>query len=77
MSLLSVRMKTIQSKMKSLEWSQHFSHYKYIGIGPNFELIRDFIVTLVTCKNEKGSIKTEGPRVETTLYVDFYTYKGR
>ena len=73
MSLLHVRIKTMQSKMMSLEWSQHFSHYKYIGVGrtwPNFELIGDSIVALVTCKNEEGSIKTEGPRVATTLYVD-------
>ena len=27
-----VRMKMIKSKMKELEWSQHFSHYKPMGI---------------------------------------------
>ena len=32
MSLLPARMKMIQSKMKELEWSQHFSHYKSMGI---------------------------------------------
>ena len=31
-SLLSARMKMIQSKMNELEWSQHFSHYKSMGI---------------------------------------------
>ena len=31
----SARMKIIQSKMKVLEWSQHFSHYKSIGIFPD------------------------------------------
>ena len=30
--LLSARMKTIHPKMKVLEWSQHFSHYKSMGI---------------------------------------------
>ena len=30
--LLSVRMKKIHPKMKVLEWSQHFSHYKSMGI---------------------------------------------
>ena len=30
--LLSARMKKIHPKMKVLEWSQHFSHYKSIGI---------------------------------------------
>ena len=35
MSLLPARMKMIQSKMKELEWSQHFSHYKSMWIFPN------------------------------------------
>ena len=55
------------SKMKALEWSQHFSHFKSMGIfpdaqgppipavrgliWPNFEPIRDFMDVLVTCKN--------------------------
>ena len=53
--------------MKSLEWPHCFSHYKSMGIfrdaqghitpvpdliWPNFELIQDFMVVLVTCKNE-------------------------
>ena len=33
--LLSVRMKKIHAKMKVLEWSQHFSHYKSMGIFPD------------------------------------------
>ena len=32
--LLSARMKKIHPKMKILEWSQHFSHNKSIGIFP-------------------------------------------
>ena len=32
---LPARMKKIHWKMKVLEWSQHFSHYKSIGIFPN------------------------------------------
>ena len=31
MSLLPARMKMIQSKMKELEWSQYFYHYKSMG----------------------------------------------
>ena len=31
-SSLSARMKMIQSKMNELEWSQHLSHYKSMGI---------------------------------------------
>ena len=36
-------------------------------IWPNFQLIRDYIVVLVTCKNEEGPIKNEGARVVTTF----------
>ena len=32
MSLLPTRMKMIHTKMKELEWSQHFFHYKSLGI---------------------------------------------
>ena len=32
MSSLPARMKMIKSKVKELEWSQYFSHYKYRGI---------------------------------------------
>ena len=32
MSLLPARMRMIYSKMKELEWSQDFSHYKSMGI---------------------------------------------
>ena len=35
MSLLPARMKMIESIMKELEWSQHFSHYKSMGIFPD------------------------------------------
>ena len=37
----------------------------------NFKIIRDFIVFLVTCKNEEDPIKTEGARVLTTFNSDF------
>ena len=33
--LLSARMKKFHPKMKVLEWSQHFSHYKSLGIFPD------------------------------------------
>ena len=70
-------MKKIRPKMKVQEWSQHFSHYKSMGIFPdaqgqlthkilpNFEPIRDCIVVHVTCKNEEEQIKNEGARVVT------------
>ena len=33
--LLFARMKKIHPKMKVLEWAQHFSHYKSMGIFPD------------------------------------------
>ena len=76
--LLPARLKKIHPKMKVLEWSQHFSHYKSMGIFPdaqgqlthkslvrklpNFEPIRDFMVVLLTCKNKEEQIKNEGAR---------------
>ena len=35
LSSLPARMKKIQSKIKEIEWSQHYSHYKSIGIVPD------------------------------------------
>ena len=81
MSLLPARMRMIDSKMKELECSQDFSHYKSLGIFPdaqgqltphslvrsgrNFELVRDVMDVLVTCKYEEDPIKNEGARVVT------------
>ena len=57
-----------------------FSHYKSMGIfsdardtnstvlypiWPNYELFRDVMVVLITCKNEEDPIKIEGARVFT------------
>ena len=75
MSSLPARMKKIQLKMKVLECSQDFSHYKSMEIfsrrpraansavhgliWSNFEIGRDFMVVLLTCKNEKIRSKIE------------------
>ena len=40
-------------------------------IWPNFELVRDVMDDLVTCKYEEDPIKNEGARVVTTLYSIF------
>ena len=71
----------IYSKLKTLEWSQQFSHYKSMGfvrhsgatnptvkglICPNFEPIQAFMAGLDTCKNEEDPIKNQGARVVTT-----------
>ena len=43
---------------------------------PNFKLVRDIIVVLLTCKNEEDPIKNEGARVLTRLYIVFQALKG-
>ena len=92
MSLLSARMNKIQFKIKALECSQDFSNYKSMGIfpdahgqltvvhgriGSNFELVQDFMVVLITCKNEEDPIKNKGARVFTTLYINFSDMQGQ
>ena len=72
MPFFPARMERFQSKMNALEWSQQFSHCKSIvifnlsraansavhdRIKPNLELTQDFIVVLLTCKNEEDPIK--------------------
>ena len=46
-------------------------------IWPNFELVRDVIDVLVTCKYEEDPIKNEGARVVTTLYGKFSDAQGQ
>ena len=45
-------------------------------IGSNFELIQDYIVVIVTCKNE-DPIQNEGARVVTTSFIDFSDAQGQ
>ena len=52
--LLSARIKKIHSKMKVLEWSQHFSHYKSIGIFPDAQ-------GQLTHKSMVGSCRISNP----------------
>ena len=74
MSLLPASMKKIRSKMKALEWTQHFPHYNSMvametsgRIWPNFELIQALIHVLITCKSEKNPIKNSGENVMTSF----------
>ena len=91
MSSLPARMKKIKLKMKVLDCSQDFSHDKSMGIFPdaqgqltavhgpiwsNFELVQDFMVVLLTCKNEEDLIKNRGARV-FTLYINFSDAQGQ
>ena len=83
MSLLDARMRMIESKMKELECSQDFSHYKSMGIFPDTQgqltpksLVRsgrDVMDVLVTGKYEEDLIKNEGARVFTT-FSPLYPY---
>ena len=81
MSLLPARIKKIQLKMKALDCSQNFYHYKSKGIFPDSQgqlapqsmvgsglilnIFCDLIIVLLTCENEEDSIKNEGARVAT------------
>ena len=82
----------INSKLKALEWSQHFSHYKYMVIFLNahglvthkslvgmlnFEPIQGIMGLLVACKNEQDPVKNEGARVVTTLFISFSDAQGQ
>ena len=70
-------MKKIQSKIKELEWSQHYSLiFRHSGaansevsdgILPKFKPIQGFIVELVICKNREDPLENEGTRVITTF----------
>ena len=44
---------------------------------PNFELIRDIMVVLYTCKKEEDQINNEGARVLTKLYVIISDAQGQ
>ena len=71
-------MKNIKLKMKVLNCSQDFSHYKFMGpILPNFELVRDVMDVLITCQYEEDPIKNRGARVFTTLYINFSDAQGQ
>ena len=81
-------MKKIRSKLKALEWPQYkkndfFKHLRAANsavrgqIWPKFELIRDIVVTLVTCRNEEDPLKNKDARVATTQNMDFSNTQGQ
>ena len=83
-------MKMIQSKMKKLEWSQHFSHYMSMGIFPDTQgqltppsIVRSgrisnlFEMLWLPEKMKKIRSKNEGARVFTTLYINFSDAQGQ
>ena len=92
MAPLPERMSLIKSKMKELECSQDFSHYKSMGIfsersravnsavlgpiWPNFELVRDVRDVLITCQYEEDPIKIEALECLQHDTSNFQTRKG-
>ena len=60
-----------------LNWSRAANSAVHGCIRPNFKFIRDYIVVLVTCKNEEDPIKNEGARVLTSLLFDFSDALGQ
>ena len=80
MSSLPARMMLIKSKMKELECSQDFSHYKSMGIFTDAQgqLTPQSLVRSGQISNyEKDPIKNEGARVDTTLYSNFSDAQGQ
>ena len=49
----------------------------HVQIKLNLELSPYFVVVLVNRKNKEDSIKNEGARVFTTLYIDFSDAQGQ
>ena len=79
-------MRKIHSKLKALEWSQYFSHYKSMGIFPNAQGQVTHKSQVGSCwisnpseilNNEEDPIKNEGARVVTTLLINFSDAKGQ
>ena len=48
-----------------------------VGIWPKFELVRDIVVILVTCKNEEDPQKNKDAKVATTQNIDFSNTQGQ
>ena len=93
MSSLPARMMFIKSKMKELECSQDFSHYRSMGIFTDAQgqltpqsLVRSgrisnssemLWMSLLPASMKKDPIKNEGARVDTTLYSNFSDAQGQ
>ena len=93
MSLLPARMKKILLKMKVLECSQDFSHYKSMGIFPDaqgqlnpqstfrsgqiLKSVETLWLSSLPAKMKKIRSKNRGARVYTTLYSNFSDVQGQ
>ena len=73
--LLPARMKKIQSQMKALEYTQHYTLIFRCSMAANsvvgdgillkFKLVQADMIALVTSKSEEDPFKYEGTRVVT------------
>ena len=68
---------------KSAEFNGVYCFYSWADnsadrglIWSKFELIRDIVVILVTCKNEEDPLKNKDARVATTQKFDFSNTQG-
>ena len=92
LTLLPARMKKIHWKMKVLEWSQRFSHYKSIGIFPNVQVQlthKSFVgycrisnpseilcVSLLPARMKKSQSKMKALEWSQHYSLIFHTLKG-
>ena len=93
MSSLPARMKKIQFKMKVLDCSQDFSHYKSMSFFPDAQgqltpqsmvrsgqisnLVETLWLSSLPVKIEEDPIKNRGARVFTTLHIHFSDVQGQ
>ena len=81
-------MKKIHPKLKALERSQHFSHYKPMGIFSEAQgqVTQRFLIEFcpisnpsetLWVSNEEDLIKNKGARVVTILFIDFSHAQGQ
>ena len=67
----------ISQEKDFLNWSRATNSTVHGWLRPNLKLIRDYIVVLVTCKNEENPSIIEGARVLTSLLFDFSGAQGQ
>ena len=93
MSSLPARIRLIKSKMKELECSQDFSHYKSMGIFPDAQgqltpqslvrsgrisnLLEMLWMSLLPASMKNIRSKKEVVRVVTSLYINILDAKGQ
>ena len=70
------RVSTIQN-IDFLNTKGQLTPQSEVGSGRKFELIRDIVVILVTCKNEEDPLKNKDAKVAKTQNIDFSNTQGQ